>query len=148
MTSERIEDNPTGSPGEPAPEHGKDAPDLPPDQAGRSAGGNQVDDAGKGDDPHRDDPARHAHASDTGPTAADAVIPALATDWRVKKGSDPDDPLAGLLAAGASSPGVIDESAYREYLEAHPDQGWASVDDLAERYGSFSAALAAAGMSS
>ncbi len=148
MNRDRIEDNPTGSPGEPAPEHGKDAPDLPPDQAGRSAGGNQVDDAGKGADPHRDDPARHAHASDTGPTAAEAVVPALATDWRVRKGSDSDHVLAGLLAAGASSSGVVDEGSYREFLDAHADQGWASVDDLAEQYGSFSAALAAAGMAS
>jgi len=42
----------------------------------------------------------------------------------------------------------VDERTYRVFLESHPDAGWPSAEDLAERYGSFSAALAAAGMGS
>ncbi len=147
MTSDPIEDHPTGAPHEPRPEHGKDAPDLPPDEAEGTARRNVVDEGGaEGAPADRDDPARHAPASDVGATAAGAIIPALAADGRIEKGSDPGSPLAGLLAAGAALPGPVDEGAYRAFLESHPGQGWAAPDDLAEQYGSFAAALAAAGI--
>jgi hypothetical protein len=53
--------------------------------------------------------------------------------------------VAGLLAAAAAANGPLDESGYRRFL-AKTDLGWASVEDLEARYGSFQCALAEAGI--
>ncbi|MGN6379096.1 MAG: hypothetical protein ACTHNU_09115 [Gaiellales bacterium] len=79
-------------------------------------------------------------------TTAERIVPSLGTELRLEKGSDPDSPLAGLLAAGARIMEPLDEAEYRRFLESQPDGRWASVDELVEQYGSFQAAVEAAGI--
>src|SRR5947207_10328375 len=78
-------------------------------------------------------------------TTADRIVGSRQSDERRVKGSDPDAPVAGLLAAAAAVPASLDESAYRRFVESS-DGAWPTADDLVERYGSFSAALEAAGI--
>jgi hypothetical protein len=78
-------------------------------------------------------------------TTADRIVGSLQVDGRLVKGSDPDAPVAGLLAAAAAVPGPLDEAAYRRFVESSGEP-WPSADDLIERYGSFAAALEAAGI--
>jgi hypothetical protein len=137
-----IPDTPTG----PAPpEHDRDAPDLPHHDAGEPAEGNLVKDGQvRTDHPPTAEPQKGRSAQDeAGETAAES----LQADWRITKGSDPDSPVAGLLAAAAATNGPLDEGAYRRFL-ADTDLGWASVEDLKARYGSFQSALAEAGIAS
>jgi hypothetical protein len=139
MADRSLPDTPTG----PTTER-PDAPDLSPDQAGRPAGGNQVEN-GPQRTPGRPGQHQQAEHSDFDETAAESVIDALNTDWRIQKGSDPGSPLAGLLAAGAAANGAVDRAGYQRFLDGS-EQRWASIDELEERYGSFEGALAAAGM--
>jgi hypothetical protein len=99
-------------------------------------------------DPNASDlPAREDGQSsgERSPGRAEEILPALGVDWRLDKGSDPDSPLAGLLAAAAASAGSLDARAYREFLETR-DGGWPTVEELESHYGSFGAALEAAGI--
>ena len=139
MTERNLPDTPTG----PTPEQ-PDAPDLTPDQAGRTAQGNQVEDGPERTPGH---PGQHQQTeqSEADETAAESVIDTLNTDWRITKGSDPASPLAGLLAAGAATDGAVDRSIYQRFLDGS-DERWASVDELEQQYGSFEGALSAAGM--
>jgi hypothetical protein len=139
-----IPDTPTG----PAPsEHDRDAPDLPHHDAGEPAEGNLVKDGQvRTDHPSTAEPQKgRSSQHEAGETAAESVVESLQADWRITKGSDPDSPVAGLLAAAAATNGPIDEGAYRRFL-ADTDLHWASVEDLEARYGSFQSALAEAGI--
>ena len=53
-------------------------------------------------------------------------------------------PTAGLLAAAAGTHGHLTEAEYRASCERHPE--WTPADELIESYGSFGAALEAAGI--
>jgi hypothetical protein len=139
-----IPDTPTG----PAPpEHDRDAADLPRHDAGEPAEGNLVKDGQeRTDHPTTAEPQKGRSSPDeAGGTAAESVVESLQADWRITKGSDPDSPVAGLLAAAAATNGPLDEGAYRRFL-AETDVDWASVEDLQARYGSFQSALAEAGI--
>lgn len=123
-----------------------DAPALDRDEAARPAGGNRAGHEGRPGDPEGDpQPARRAARQGEDPTSAEAVIPSLRTDWRIQKGSDPDDPLAGIRAAAATEPEQLDESRYGRFIATQPGR-WLSAGQLAERFGSFAAALDAAGV--
>ena len=137
-----IPDTPTG----PGPsEQDRDAPDLPRDDAGEPARGNLVKEGQvRTDHPATDEPQKRRSPRDE-QTAAESVVESLRADSRITKGSDPDSPVAGLLAAAAATSGPLDESAYRRFL-AETDTDWASVADLEARYGSFQSALAEAGI--
>jgi hypothetical protein len=140
----RIPDTPTG----PAPaEHDRDAPDLPDHDAGKPAGSNLVEHGRvRTDHPSTAEPQKgRSSQKQAGETAAESVVDSLQADWRITKGSDPDSPVAGLLAAAAATNGPVDERAYRRFL-AETGLDWASVEDLEARYGSFQAALAEAGI--
>jgi hypothetical protein len=80
-------------------------------------------------------------------TRAERIVRSLDVELRLDKGSDPESPLAGLRAAAAGAQGPLTESAYREFA-AGPGGPWESAERLIERYGSFAAALQAAGISS
>ena len=139
-----IPDTPTG----PGPsELDRDAPDLPRDDAGEPAEGNLVKDGQvRTDHPATAEPQKGGSSRDeTGETAAESVVESLRADSRITKGSDPDSPVAGLLAAAAATSGPLDEGAYRRFL-AETGRDWASVEDLEARYGSFRSALAEAGI--
>ena len=139
-----IPDTPTG----PAPpEHDRDSADLPRHDAGKPAEGNVVKDGQvRTDHPSTAEPQKgRSSQGEAGETAAESVIDSLQVDSRITKGSDPDSPVAGLLAAAAATNGPLDEGAYRRFL-AETDLGWASVEDLEARYGSFQSALAEAGI--
>jgi|SRR3954470_9362778 hypothetical protein len=139
-----IPDTPTG----PAPtEHDRDAPDLAHPEAGEPAEGNLVTDGQvRTDHPSTAEPQKGRPSPDeAGETAAESVVESLRADWRITKGSDPDSPVAGLLAAAAATNGPLDEGSYRRFL-AETDRGWPSVEDLEHRYGSFQSALAEAGI--
>src|SRR3954468_13897461 len=146
----QIPDTPTGP--EP-PEHDRDAPDLPRRDAGNPAEGNLVE-HGEVRNDHPPTPAPPPTAepqkgrssqNEAGETAAESVVGSLQADWRITKGSDPNSPVAGLLAAAAATNGPLDAGAYRRFL-AKTDLDWASVEDLEARYGSFQSALAEAGI--
>src|ERR1700704_2730358 len=129
-----IPDTPTG----PTPaEHDRDTPDLPRRDAGEPADGNLVKDGQvRSDHPSTAEPQRGRSSHDeAGETAAEGVVESLQGASRVTKGSDPDSPGAGLLAAAAATYGTLDEGAYRRFL-AETDLDWASVEDLEARYGS------------
>jgi hypothetical protein len=139
-----IPDTPTG----PAPpEHDRDAPDLPHQDAGKPAGGNLVEQGQvRTDHPSTTEPQKgRSSQSEAGETAAESVVESLQADWRITKGSDPDSPVAGLLAAAAATNGPLDARAYRRFL-AETGLDGASVEDLEARYGSFQSALAKAGI--
>lgn len=139
-----IPDTPTG----PAPpEHDRDAPDLPRHDAGEPAEGNLVKDGQvRTGHPSTAEPHKGRSSLDeAGETAAESVVESLRADWRITKGSDPDAPVAGLLAAAAATNGPLDERTYRRFL-ADTNLDWASVEDLEARYGSFQSALAEAGI--
>ena len=140
----RIPDTPTGPT---PPEHDRDSADLPRDDAGKPAEGNLVKDGQvRTDHPSTGEPQKgRSSQGEAGDTAAESVIESLQADSRITKGSDPDSPVAGLLAAAAAANGPLDESGYRRFL-AKTDLGWASVEDLEARYGSFQSALAEAGI--
>lgn len=140
----RIPDTPTGPA---APEQDRDAPDLSRHEAGKPAKGNLVKDGQvRTDHPPTAEPQKERSAPEkAGKTAAESVVKSLQADRRITKGSDPDSPLAGLLAAAAATNGPLDEGAYRRFL-AETDRDWASVEDLEARYGSFRSALAEAGI--
>ena len=98
------------------------------------------------DHPSTAEPQKGRSSQDeAGETAAESVIGSLQADSRITKGSDPDSPVAGLLAAAAATNGPLDEGAYRRFL-AETGVDWASVEDLEARYGSFQSALAEAGI--
>src|SRR5437016_232378 len=127
-----IPDTPTG----PAPpEHDRDSADLPRHEAGGPAEGNLVKDGQVRTD-HPSTAEGRSSQGEAGETAAESVIDSLQVDSRITKGSDPDSPVAGLLAAAAATNGPLDEGTYRRFL-AETDLGWASVEDLEARYGSF-----------
>lgn len=139
-----IPDTPTG----PAPpEQDQDAPDLSRHDAGKPAGGNLVKEGReRTDHPSTAEPQKgRSSDAEAGETAAESVIGSLQSDSRITKGSDPDSPVAGLLAAAAAANGPLDEGAYRRFL-AETDRDWTSVEDLEARYGSFQSALAEAGI--
>src|SRR6478752_5132482 len=97
-----IPDTPTG----PAPpEHDRDTPDLPRRDAGEPAEGNLVKDGQvRTDHPSTAEPQKGRSSQDeAGDTAAESVIESLQVDSRITKGSDPDSPVAGLLAAAAAA---------------------------------------------
>jgi hypothetical protein len=95
---------------------------------------------------HEDDPRRPPPSPEFEATRAERLVPSLDVEIRLDKGSDPDSPLAGLLAAAAGRQGPLDEAAYRDFVDGS-DAAWASPEQLIERYGSFAAALEAAGVS-
>src|SRR3954465_12182535 len=139
-----IPDTPTG----PAPtEPDRDAPDLAHPGAGEPAEGNLVTDGQvRTDHPSTAEPQKGRPSRDeAGETAAESGVEAPRADWRITKGSDPDSPVAGLLAAAAATNGPLDEGSYRRVL-AGTGPGWPSVEDLEHRYGSFQSALAEAGI--
>jgi hypothetical protein len=139
-----IPDTPTG----PAPpERDQDSADLPRHDAGKPAGGNLVKEGReRTDHPSTGEPQKgRSSEAEAGETAAESVIESLQVDSRITKGSDPDSPVAGLLAAAAATNGPLDEGAYRRFL-ADADRDWTSVEDLESRYGSFQSALAEAGI--
>jgi hypothetical protein len=140
----QIPDTPTGP--EP-PEHDRDAPDLPRRDAGNPAEGNLVEHGEvRTDHPPTAEPQKgRSSQNEAGETAAESVVGSLQADWRITKGSDPNSPVAGLLAAAAATNGPLDAGAYRRFL-ATTDLDWASVEDLEARYGSFQSALAEAGI--
>jgi hypothetical protein len=121
--------------------------ELPRHDAGEPAGGNLVKDGQvRTDHPSTAEPQKGRSSQDeAGDTAAESVIESLQIDSRITKGSDPDSPVAGLLAAAAATNGALDEGAYRRFL-AESDRDWFSVEDLEARYGSFQSALAEAGI--
>jgi hypothetical protein len=80
---------------------------------------------------------------DPPPSVTGAANPKQA--GRIEKGTARDDPLAGILAAAAATPSPLDERAYRRFV-AEADEDWLTVHDLVKRYGSFTAALHAAGI--
>jgi hypothetical protein len=137
----RIPDVPSG----PTKERGEthpDAPDLPAEDAAQPAKGNQTGHPGEGGE-GRDDQEDEVDRPAGG---AEEILPtALDVDWHLDRGSDPESPLAGLLAAAAASPQPLDERAYRAYRDQHGGI-WPSVDQLVEEYGSFGAAMRAAGI--
>jgi hypothetical protein len=140
----QIPDIPTG----PEPRgHDLDAPDQPLSDAGKPAEGNLVEHGQvRTDHPSTGQPQKgRASRNEAGETAAESVVESLHADWRIAKGSDPDSPVAGLLAAAAATNGPLDEGTYRRFL-AETDLDWASVEDLEVRYGSFQSALAEAGI--
>jgi hypothetical protein len=139
-----IPDTPTGPV---PPEHDRDAPDLPQHDAGEPAEGNLVEHGQvRTDHPSTSEPQKgRSSQNEAGETAAESVVESLQADWRITKGSDPDSPVAGLLAAAAATNGSLDAGAYRRFV-AETDLDWASVEDLEARYGSFQSALAEAGI--
>ncbi len=119
-----------------------DAPDLPADQAGDAAKGSQTGHP-RGGGPQT---AERTQPGDRGPGAAEEILPAaLDVESRPDRGSDSDSPVAGLLAAAAASPQPLDERAYRDYRESHGGR-WPTIEELERRYGSFAAAMRAAGI--
>src|SRR5205823_1690219 len=110
----------TDAPRGPGRHDGADPPDAPApdrDQAAHPASGDQTGNApARGGETAEPQPGDAAAAQGIDPTSAEAVIPDLRTDWRIVKGSDPEDPLAGLRAAGAADPGSIDERAYATFV--------------------------------
>src|SRR4051794_41314820 len=78
---------------------------------------------------------------EAGETAAESVVESLRADWRITKGSDPDSPVAGLLAAAAATNGPLDEGSYRRFL-AGTEPGRPRVEDPQHPHGPFPAALA------
>lgn len=98
-----------------------------------------------GDPPSHERPSPEQASPAFDATTAEEIFPSLGAATRLEKGSDPDSPVAGLLAAGARTMTPVDEAAYRRFLEEEPGR-WASVEQLVERYGSFQAALEAAGI--
>jgi hypothetical protein len=140
----QISDTPTG----PEPrEHDVDAPDQPLSDAGKPAEGNLVEHGQvRTDHPSTGEPQKgRASQKEAGETAAESVVESLQADWRITKGSDPDSPVAGLLAAAAATNGQLDKGTYRRFV-AETDLDWASVEDLEARYGSFQSALVEAGI--
>jgi hypothetical protein len=144
LVTERVPDHPTGPSDAHHPEAAPDAPATAPDDIHE----------------RRNEATEHrpAQSSPEGPrqdrdvsntreyreTSADAVFPATSQDLRIQKGSDPESPTAGLLAAAAGVQGQLTESEYRRFCEDHPE--WTPAGELVERYGSFDEALAAAGI--
>src|SRR6476469_7968089 len=118
-----IPDTPTG----PAPpEHDRDTPDLPRRDAGEPAEGNLVKDGQvRTEHPSTAEPQKgRSSQGEAGEKAAETVIGSLQGDSRIKKGSDPDSPVAGRLAAAAATNGPLDEYVYRRFL-AETDLSWA-----------------------
>jgi hypothetical protein len=139
----------TDTPRGPGRDDGADPPDAPPlgrEQAGRPAGGDETgNEPAGGGAAAEPQPGERAAEQGVDPTSAEAVIPDLRTDWRIVKGSDPDELVAGLRAAAAADPGAIDERSYAAFVASHTEP-WPSVADLVRAYGSFAAALRAAGI--
>src|SRR5438874_1752229 len=65
-------------------------------------------------------------------TTADRIVGSLQSDERLVKGSDPDAPVAGLLAAAAAVPGARDEVAYRPFVGSW-DRAWPAGRAVAAR---------------
>jgi hypothetical protein len=78
-------------------------------------------------------------------TRAERMVPSLDVEVRLEKESDPDSPVAGLRAAAAGVQGPLTERSYRDFAAASGGR-WASPEALIARYGSFEAALEAAGI--
>lgn len=141
----RNQDAPRG----PGQDGGADPPDTPSltrDEAARAAGGNLVShDTDTG--PSRGDPQPGPRRAAQGvePTSAEAVVPALKADSRITKGGDATEPLSALRAAAAATERELDPGAYEQFLAHHPGS-WPSAAELAQRYGSFAAAVEAAGV--
>lgn len=142
--SEHIHDHPTGPSDAHRPEAAPDAPPTAPadtHERRNEATEHRPDmPAPSGPRPDRD----VSNTPEFRDTAADAVFPATSQDLRIRKGSDPAAATAGLLAAAASVQGQLTESEYRRFCDEHPE--WTPAGELIERYGSFDAALAAAGI--
>lgn len=142
--TERVPDQPTG----PSDAHRRDAaPDAPATDSDDVHERRNVATEHQPDMPPPDGPRQDRDVSNSPgyrSTAADAVFPATSQDLRITKGSDPEAPTAGLLAAAAGTHGHLTEGEYREFCRDHPE--WTSADDLIKTYGSFAAALEAAGI--
>lgn len=142
--SEKVPDHPTGPADAHHPATGPDAPATAPDEVHERR--NRATEH-QPDMPPLDGRRQDRDVSNTAEfrdTSADAVFPATSQDLRITKGSDPAAPTAGLLAAAAGTQGQLTEAEYREFCERHPE--WTPADELIETYGSFGAALAAAGI--
>ena len=100
----------------------------------------------RADHPSTGEPQKgRSSQNQAGETAAESVVESLQADWRITKGSDPDSPVAGLLAAAAATNGPLDDAPTAGSWR-RSDLDWASVEDLESRYGSFQSALAEAGI--
>jgi hypothetical protein len=142
--TERVPDQPTGPSDAHRPEA---APDAPPTRRDTThERGNQATEhrpaQSKPEGPRQDRDV--SNTASFRETTADAVFPATSQNLRITKGSDPDAPTAGLLAAAAGVQGQLTEGEYRRFCDEHPE--WVSADELVETYGSFGAALEAAGI--
>ena len=141
-----MPDHPTGPSDAHHPKASPDAPAAKSDKVHERR--NQVTEH-QPDMPPPDGPRQDRDVSNTAEfrkTSADAVFPATSQDLGITKGSDPAAPTAGLLAAAAGTHGHLTEAEYREFCERHPE--WAPAEELIESYGSFDAALEAAGIAS
>ena len=95
---------------------------------------------------HDDDPRQPPPSPEFEATRAERMVPSLDVEVRLEKGSDPESPLAGLRAAAAGVQGPLTERSYRDFAAASAGR-WESPEALIARYGSFAAALEAAGIS-
>jgi hypothetical protein len=138
-----VPDVPTGPTEQQQPGTHPDAPDMSPDEAGEPAKGNRTTHPQERDPSAPDEAGRVSRGRLTG--RAEEILPELDIEWRFDRGSDSGSPLAGLLAAAAASPQPLDARAYSRYLDSR-DSGWPTVEELESLYGSFSAALEAAGI--
>ena len=142
--TEQVPGHPTGPADAHHPKTGPDAPATGSDEVHEKR--NQATEH-QPDMPRPDGPRPDRDVSNTNQfreTSADAVFPATSQDLRITKGSDPAALTAGLLAAAAGTHGHLTEAEYRASCERHPE--WTPADELIESYGSFGAALEAAGI--
>jgi hypothetical protein len=116
---------------------------MSPDEAGEPAKGNRTNHPQERDPSATDEGGHDSGKRLTG--RAEEILPELDIEWHFDRGSDSGSPLAGLLAAAAASPQPLDARAYRKYIDSR-DGGWPTVEELEAHYGSFSAALEAAGI--
>jgi hypothetical protein len=142
--TERVPDQPTGPSDAHRREAAPDAPATEPDDVHerRNDATEHQPDMQPTDGPRQDRDV--SNSPEYRSTAADAVFPATSQNLRITKGSDSEAPTAGLLAAAAGTHGQLTEGEYRQFCRDHP--GWTSADHLIETYGSFGAALKAAGI--
>lgn len=142
--TERVPDHPTGPSDAHHPEAAPDAPTTGHDdiheRRNDATEHRPAQSPSEGPRPDRDVSNTPEHRG----TSAGAVFPATSQGLRIQKGSDPESPTAGLLAAAAGVQGQLTESEYRRFCDAHPE--WPPASELVERYGSFDEALAAAGI--
>jgi hypothetical protein len=140
--SEHVPDHPTGPSDAHRREAAPDAPATDEVHERRNVATEHQPNLPPTDGPRQDRDV--SNAPEYRGTTADAVFPATSQDLRITKGGDPGEPTAGLLAAAAGTHGHLTEGEYREFCRDHP--GWTPADELIETYGSFDAALEAAGI--